>query len=125
MPYQFRHSDLPKLDLEQAKGSAFLAWKKKWAAYRDLSQLAEEEMATQIKAFNLCLTDETATIVENLGLPEDADIDTVITAIEDYVKGHINESVERKKFRQRKQQFGETVDNYMVTLRNLAKTCNF
>ena len=39
--------------------------------------------------------------------------------------GHINESVERRNFRRRTQQHGETCDNYLISLRNLAKTCRF
>ena len=68
-------------------------------------------MVTQKQVFSLCLTDESSIIVKNLGLTADADIDDVITAIENYVKGHIKVS--------RKQQFGESVDNYLVVLRDL------
>jgi hypothetical protein len=49
----------------------------------------------------------------------------MITAIEAYVNGQINESVERRAFRSRTQQEGETFDDFLVSMRELAKTCNF
>ena len=42
-----------------------------------------------------------------------------------YVDGHLNESVERRNFRRRRQQPGETFDDYLVALRELVKTCKF
>ena len=42
-----------------------------------------------------------------------------------YVEGKINESVERRHFRQRRQQPGESFDDFLLRLRKLAKTCNF
>ena len=45
-------------------------------------------------------------------------------AIEHYVQGQINESVERRNFRRRVQQ-GETFDDFLVSIRELAKTCSF
>ena len=42
-----------------------------------------------------------------------------------YVEGHINESVERRNFRRRVQQPGEAFGDFLVSLRELAKTCNF
>ena len=49
----------------------------------------------------------------------------IIVAIERYVQGQINETVERRNFRRRVQQEGETFDDFLVSLRELAKTCNF
>ena len=48
-----------------------------------------------------------------------------MTAIQRYVDGQINESVERRHFRQRKQQQGESFDDFLVSLRELAKACKF
>ena len=42
-----------------------------------------------------------------------------------YVDGHINETMKRHKFRRWTQQQGETFDDYLISLRELAKTCKF
>ena len=66
-------------------------------------------------------------VVQNLGLTTEArnDVSQVIQALQRYVDGHINETVERRNFRRRIQQPGETFDDFLISLRELAKTCKF
>ena len=127
MSYAFRPGDLPKLDLQLDRGADFKAWKSQWQAYLSLSGLAEQDAAKQVQALTLCFSRETVTIVENLGLSDHqrGDVTAVVSAIQRYVEGHINESVERRTFRRRVQQPGETFNDFLVSLRELAKTCNF
>ena len=70
---------------------------------------------------------ETLTVVNNLGLSADDrnSVNTIITAIKCHVDGCINESMERRRLRHRVQQPGKSFDDYLVSLRELAKTCNF
>lgn len=67
------------------------------------------------------------TIVNNLGLTDKqkGNAKHIVTAIQRYVEGQINESVERRNFHRCVQQPGETFDDFLVSLRELAKTCNF
>ena len=127
MPYVFRQTDLPKLDIQVDRGSDFQAWKDQWTSYCTLSGLAEESAATKVQVLTLCLSRETLAIVNNLGLTTEQkqDSDAIITAIKRHIDGHINESVERRNLRRRAQQPGETFDDYLVSLRELAKTCGF
>ena len=127
MPYVFRQGDLPKLDLNVDRGTDFKAWKAQWEAYFSLSGLDGQSNAKQVQALTLCFSRETVTIVDNLGLTtEQLQKSTeIIAAIERYVQGQINESVERRNFRRRVQQEGETFDDFLVSLRELAKTCSF
>ena len=75
----------------------------------------------------LCFSRETVTVVDNLGLTAEqrGNAGQVVDAISQYVAGQVNESVERKIFRRRTQQKGESFDDFLVTLRELAKTCKF
>ena len=125
--YTFRQGDLPKLDLQVDRGTDFAAWKAQWDAYATLSGLDKESEENQVKALTLCFSRETLTIVNNLGLPEAQrnQVTPIINAIQQYVDGYINESVERHNFRMRIQQPGEAFDDYLVSLRELAKTCKF
>ena len=127
MPYTFRAGDLPKLDLDVDRGSDFLAWEKQWSSYMTLSGLVETDAAIQVHALHFCMSRETLTIVENLGLTEAqrADQAQIIEGLKRYVQGRINVTVERRNFRQRKQAPGETFDDYLVSLRELGKTYSF
>ncbi len=118
MPYTFRAGDLPKLDLDVDRGSDFLAWEKQWNSYMTLSGLAGSDAAIKVHALQFCMSRETLTIVENLGLTDaqKADQAQIIVGLKQYVQGRINETVERRNFRQRKQAPGET---YLVSLREL------
>ena len=42
-----------------------------------------------------------------------------------HVEGRVNETIERRNLRQRTQQVGESFDDYLVSLHDLTKTCNF
>ena len=92
-----------------------------------LSGLSGESSAKQVQALMLCFSRETLTIVNNLGLTTEElkSVASIISAIKNYVAGHINESVERRNFRRRSQQMGESSDDYLVSLSELVKTCNF
>ena len=127
MPYTFRTSDLPKLDLDSDRGTDFSAWRQQWRAYRSLSGLSEEPASRQVQALLLCFSRETLAVVDNLGLTEEQQQNQaeIITALETYVKGRINESVERRNLRLRTQQQGECFDDFLISLRELSKTCNF
>ena len=125
--YTFRTSDLPKLDLDTDRGSDFAAWHQQWLAYRSLSGLGSEQAAKQVQALQLCFSRETLNIVENLGLTnaQKKYQALIIAALKVHVDGQINETVERRNLRQRKQQSGESFDDFLVSLRELTKTCNF
>ena len=67
------------------------------------------------------------TTVDNLGLTDTqkGNAKQIVTAIQRYVEGQINESLERRNFHRRVQQAGKTFDDFLVSLCKLAKTCNF
>ena len=127
MSYSFRQGDLPWLDLQVDHGSDFNAWKCQWDACISLSGLDKELPVKQVQALTLCFARETVTIVENLGLTAEQkrSVSEIVSAVQLYVEGQVNESVERQNFRRRVQQPGETFDDFLVSLRELSKTCKF
>ena len=118
MSFTFRQGDLPKLDLQVDRGSDFKAWQTQWESYMSLSGLEKESAAKQVQALTLCFSCDTLSIVQNLGLNEEqkGSVEAIIRAIQRYVEGHINETVERHNFRQRTQQPGEPFDDFLVSL---------
>ena len=118
MPFVFRLSDLPKLDLQVDRGTDFETWKTQWTSYLSLSGLAGESADTKVKALTLYFSRETLAIVDNLGLTTEqkGDVDAIITAIKRHIDGLVNESMERRKLCRRCQQPGESLDDYLVSL---------
>ena len=55
MPYTFRKSDLPVLDLEVQQGVDIDDWCATWKSYRRLSGLKDESALTQVDALTQCL----------------------------------------------------------------------
>ena len=100
MSFTFRPSDLPRLDLQVDRRSDFAAWQAQWESYRSLSGLASESAAKQVQALTLCFSRDTLSMVQNFGLTEEqkGSVDEIIRAIKRNVKGHINETVERRNF---------------------------
>ena len=127
MTYISRQGDLPKLNLQIDHGTDFKAWRSKWDAYLSLSGLDKQSQVKQVQAFTLCFSRETVTIVDNLRLTDTqkGNAKQIIAAIQRYVEDQINESINRRNFHRRVQQAGETFNDFLVSLRELAKTCNF
>jgi len=98
MPYVFRQTDLPKLDILVDRGSKLEAWKEQWTSY---CTLAKESAATKVQVLILCLSRETLIIINNLGftVEQKQDAATIITEIKCHVDSHINELVERHNLR--------------------------
>ena len=127
MPSTFRRSDIPKLDLDVDRGSNFKAWLEEWSAYIAVSGLSEENGDTKYHVLRLAFSRETASVVNNLGLPEEdkKKIDKIIQALKVHVEGAVNETVERRNFRKRRQHTQESFDDFLVSLRDLIKTCSY
>ena len=100
MPYTFRKSDLPVLDLEVQRGVDIDTWVASWEGYRCLSGLRDEPAQTQVDALEQCLTSASLRILRNLGLTAEqlADAAVIVEQIKRYAKGQLNESVERRNF---------------------------
>ena len=127
MPFTFRKSDIPHLDLDIDRGSNFTSWKEEWDAYLLVSGLSKEKAATQYNVLRLAFSRETALIVSNLGLSDEnkQNVTSIIKALTEHVEGTVNETVERKAFRKRRQHRGESFDDFLVTLRDLVRSCNY
>ena len=124
MAFVFRHGDLPKLDLQVDWGDRLQSLE---IPMGGLHQPVRTNHAGCSQAGPSPHPLFLVTIIDNLGLTatQRGKVEDIVVAMEHYVNGQINESVERRTFRRRTQQPGESFDDFLVSLRELAKTCNF
>ena len=75
-----------------------------------------------MEALSLCLWCKiSALLIE----AERNNASAIIDMLQRYVDGYLNETVKQRNFYHRVQQQGETFDNFLISLRNLIKTCKF
>ena len=88
--YIFHQSGLPKLGLNVDRETDFAVWDMQWDSYCFLSGFVNE----------LCLARETLAVVHNLGLSEAQikKLSAIIEAMQTYMDGYINETMECHKF---------------------------
>ena len=67
--FTFRICDIPRLDLDIDRGSNFKAWLEEWTACHVVSGLNEQDGETQYHVHKLAFSRDTATVIDNLGLP--------------------------------------------------------
>ena len=115
-----------RLDLTTDRGDAWHTWKVRWDDYVMLTDLTKASSAIQMAKLRSCLSDDTLRVVRSFELPEGQDtMVNILKRLEEYAKGQVNEVIERRHFNSRAQQEGETLDDYLVALKELATTCNF
>ena len=104
----------------------FEAWRQKFAGFTLLTGVNRLPHAEQ-KAALLALLDDDWTRVVRYGLPipEDADIDTVISAMQAHLRRQRNIIIDRRDFLTRFQEPGETVDDFICGLKEIASFCDF
>ena len=116
----------PKLRLDQGS-AAFILWKKKWKTFATISKLDKESADYRVSMLTSCLDDDGLQVVETLDLSEDdqKSVEAVIAALEKYVQGEVNVTMERHLFRNRRQEDGESFKDFLMDLKLLLKTCDF
>ena len=117
----------PTLDLTVDRFAAFTAWKEKWDDYVLLSQFDQQNKKTQSALLRYTFSSDTRKIYNSLGLTaqQKEDPDVIIDELQKFAKGTINEILERHCFNNRKQQDGETFDDFLTELKVLATNCNY
>ena len=86
-----------KLDLSTDRGDAFKVWKERWEDYMLLSGIRNLEPRVQMAALRACLSDDTLRVVRNMDIeePQRNDVCAVISQLEAYAIGQVNEVLER------------------------------
>ncbi|KAJ8023536.1 hypothetical protein HOLleu_36002 [Holothuria leucospilota] len=117
-----------KLSLQGNLKKNWDKFKQLWDSYEIVTGLNEKEEKIRVAAFITCIGSEALEIHNALPYENEADrqkLSKILDLWEKYCVGKTNVIFERYKFHNCDQAISETFDEYIVKLRNLAKTCDF
>ena len=100
-------------------------FKQIWSNYVIVAELQNEPPAYLKALFLHTLGADGLTIYNGLELAEGATVNDILTALDTHFIGKTNETYERFVFNKRDQKEGECIEDYINSLRQLIKTCNF
>ena len=117
---------IPEKLSDKATLADFNRWLRKWNDYVEISQLSQFPMNMQVSALNLALSDELIDLLKStitVAAQNSANPTCMekIKAIEIYIRGKVHVALDRIKFFQRRQEDGESIDDFHSALCNLAR----
>ena len=104
----------------------FESWKRKFEGYCLLTHIRQLSPPEQRAALLAVLDDDWSRVVDfGLPLPVAASMDQIIDAMHTYLRRQRNVIIDRRDFTSRLQQPGETIDEYVCALKEIASCCDF
>jgi len=102
-------------------------WKRRFQQFRVASGLVEEDAVKQISTFLYCLGEEAEAVLTSTNATEDdrKDYDLVLAKFDEFFQVRKNVIYERARFNRRNQLSGETAEEYIMVLYNLAENCDY
>ena len=103
-------------------------FKARWDNYVLLSDLGVINRKLQVAQLENCLGDEALKAMGSFKFQtaeEERTVQEILKALEEYIVGDLNETLERYNFAKRKQQEGEPFNTFLCALRQLLKNCKY
>ncbi|KAK3869771.1 hypothetical protein Pcinc_024945 [Petrolisthes cinctipes] len=104
----------------------FDAWRYKFEGYVTLTKINMLTRTEQRAALTAVLDDEwTRTLRYGISVPEDADLGSILDAMGEYLRNQRNIIVDRRDFYLRVQEVGESFDDFLCSVKEIANFCEF
>lgn len=105
----------------------WLMFRREWEDYEIASELIGKDEKIRVATLRILMGRDCARIVDNLGLSTDKrkKVDQIITALNTYFEPERNVIFERSVFNAANQLVGESINQYVDKLRQLASTCDY
>jgi len=102
-------------------------WKRQFEQYRLTSGLSSEDDKCQISVLLYCMGEEAEDILVSTNISDDdrKRYDSVIAKFDAFFKVRKNIIFEQARFNRRNQKEGESVEQFITSLYNLAKYCEY
>ncbi|KAK3880187.1 hypothetical protein Pcinc_015318 [Petrolisthes cinctipes] len=104
----------------------FDVWRYKFEGYVTLTKINMLTRTEQRAALTAVLDDEwTRTLRYGISVPEDADLGSILDAMGEYLRNQRNIIVDRRDFYLRVQEAGESFDDFLCSVKEIANFCEF
>ncbi|KAG7173746.1 hypothetical protein Hamer_G018891 [Homarus americanus] len=104
----------------------FDAWRHKFKGYMTLTKISSLSPAEQRAELVSVLNDEWTRILRyRIGVADDTELEPVLDAIKAYLRGERNVIVDRRDSYSRVQEPGETFDDFLCAVKEIANFCDF
>ena len=116
------------LVFEPNKAESWKIFRRRWSNYCTLSDIATKPRNYQVAMLENSLGDEAMRLYDGFQFAtpqEHRTVAEILSAFDEFAIGEANETFERYKFNSRKQEDGESFEDFHADLRVLAKTCTF
>ena len=102
-------------------------WKRRFEQYRVASGLSDDSPEKQVNTLLYCLGEQAEAVLTSTNTSaEDRKLyDTVITKLDGFFKVRKNVIFERARFNRRNQQQGDSAEQYIIVLYELADDCEY
>ena len=102
-------------------------WKRRFLQFREASGLNGSEETKQISTFLYCLGEEAEAVLSSTNATADdrKEFSRVLDKFDSFYKVRKNVIYERARFNRRNQQSGESAEQYIMALYDLAEHCNY
>ena len=113
----------PPLLQEDTNYSKFLSWRETWQDYSMLIKLENLEEDVQRAHLRSCINEEMRSYIKcALGISKDTtmSVKEILDNVEQHLRQRRNIAIDRAAFEERRQQEGESFDNFYVSLKKLS-----
>ena len=102
-------------------------WRRRFEQFRVASGLKEASASKQVNTLLYCLGEEAESVLKSTNITDDErkEYDTVLGKFDNFFQLRRNVIFERARFNRRCQLPGESAEQYIVELYNLAEHCNY
>ena len=122
-----RHNLAPSDSFNFRNPDDWPRWKRRFEQYRVASGLSDDSPEKQVNTLLYCLGEQAEAVLTSTNTSaEDRKVyDTVITKLYGFFKVRKNVIFERERFNRRNQQQGESAEQYIIVLYELAEDCEY
>ena len=117
----------PPGQFDFTKPSEWPKWRQTYKRFHSCAEMSKKDGVIQVDSLIYAMGPEAETIIKQLGLTGDEakNFDTVIAKLDTYFKPQTNVIYERARLNQRTQKEGESMQNFISSLHELAENCQY